>query len=87
MVQAIAPQDETEAMLAVQMVAVHKATSRGLKARDAQGRDQEQTDANALIKLTRTFTAQVEPSGIGGSRVPRPSTSTMIVATRVLCQR
>ncbi len=61
MVQGIAPRDETEAMLALQMVAVHKAVI-GAASRlgDAQGRDQEQTGANALSKLTRTFAAQVD---------------------------
>ncbi len=55
MVQAIAPQDETEAMLAVQMVAVHKATMTA-----ASRLGQVQADANVLIKLTRTFTAQID---------------------------
>ncbi len=61
-IQGIAPRDELEAMLAVQMVAVHNAAMECLRRamipeQTFEGRDQ---NLKYATKLTRTFTAQVE---------------------------
>ena len=61
MVQGIGPKDETEAMLAAQMVAIHNATmsaARSLK--NCETTTQQDSAANMLTKLARTFTMQVE---------------------------
>lgn len=55
------PRDETEALLAVQMVAVHRATitSSG-HFNYAQSAQQQEQAINAFNKLKRTFTTQIE---------------------------
>lgn len=61
MVQNIGPRDETEAMLAVQMVAVHSATidaARHLAC--AQMLPQQDSYSNSMNKLARTFAVQME---------------------------
>jgi hypothetical protein len=61
MVQGIGPKDETEAMLAAQMVAIHNATmsaARSLK--NCENIPQQDSAANMLTKLARTFTMQIE---------------------------
>ena len=61
MVQGIGPKDETEAMLAAQMVAIHNATmtaARRLKNVDMI--TQQDSASNMLNKLARTFATQVE---------------------------
>ena len=61
MVQGIRPADETEAMLAAQMVAIHNATmtaARRLKNVDMI--TQQDSASNMLNKLARTFAIQVE---------------------------
>ena len=61
MIQGIAPRNETEAMLAVQMVAIHNAAlATAARLGEANTREQQQAAVNSLSKLTRTFTAQVE---------------------------
>lgn len=61
MVQAIAPRDETEAMLATQMVAIHNATIKAARHLEAAAtRPQSDSYSNALNKLARTFAAQME---------------------------
>ena len=60
-VHGIAPQDEAEAMLAVQMVATHTAALSALqKARTAEYRPGLDSWGNLATKLLRTYTAQLE---------------------------
>ena len=60
-VQGINPQNETEAMLAVQMAAIHIGTMRAAGALATAGmRDHQQWAGNALAKLGRTFAMQVD---------------------------
>src|ERR671933_466594 len=60
-VHGIAPQDEVEAMLAVQMVATHTAALAALhKARTAEYRESLDRWGNLATKLLRTYTAQLE---------------------------
>src|SRR5919202_2214202 len=60
-VHGIAPQDEAEAMLAVQMVATHTAALAALqKARTAEYRPGLNSWGNLATKLLRTYTAQLE---------------------------
>ena len=60
-VHGIAPQDEAEAMLAVQMVATHTAALAALhKARTAEYRPGLDSWGNLATKLLRTYTAQLE---------------------------
>src|SRR5918911_32971 len=60
-VHGIAPQDEAEAMLAVQMVATHTAALAALqKARTAEYRESLNSWGNLATKLLRTYTAQLE---------------------------
>jgi hypothetical protein len=57
----IAPRDETEAMLGAQMVAIHNATIKAaIKLAQADSTAERDSAANALTKLARTYTAQVE---------------------------
>jgi hypothetical protein len=61
LVRGINPQDETEALLATQMAAIHHATM--VAAQRLQMVDnipQQDSASNMLNKLARTFTAQVE---------------------------
>ena len=61
MIEAVEPQDEMEAMLATQMAAIHNAmmsTANRLK-RACESETQERA-ANALTKLARTYTMQLE---------------------------
>lgn len=61
MVAGIKPNDEVEAMLAAQMAAVHYATmNAALYLNNANMLPQIDSYTNALSKLARTFTAQVE---------------------------
>src|SRR5262245_40276468 len=60
-VQGISPKDETEALLAVQMAAIHSATivaARRLTRTETI--PQQDSASNMLNKLARTFAAQVE---------------------------
>ena len=60
-VHGIAPQDEAEAMLAVQMVATHTAALSALqRARTAKYREGLDAWGNLATKLLRTYTAQLE---------------------------
>jgi hypothetical protein len=57
----IAPRDETEAMLAVQMVATHCAAMQGLRRlRGVETIQQLNSNGTVVNKLLRTFAAQVE---------------------------
>ncbi len=61
MVQAIAPRDEVEAMLAVQMAAIHNATMDSVRRlNNAEAQPIRDAEATILTKCTRTFAAQVE---------------------------
>jgi hypothetical protein len=61
MVNGIGPQDEVEAMLAVQMAAVHSATmSSARRLNQADNIMQADSAERALTKLARTFTTQME---------------------------
>jgi hypothetical protein len=61
MVQGIAPRDETEALLATQMAAVHSATmTAARKLNHVETIQQQDSASNMLNKLARTFTGQVE---------------------------
>jgi len=61
MVQGIAPRDETEAMLAAQMVAVHNALiSAARRLGNAQTIEQQDSASNMFNKLARTFIGQIE---------------------------
>ena len=59
--QSIGPRDEVEALLAVQMAAVHCASMEVARHLiNSQNLIQRESSSNALTKLTRTFAAQVE---------------------------
>jgi len=61
MVQGIGPRDETEAMLATQMVAIHNATLMAARRLNHVETLQQQDSASNMVnKLGRTFTSQVE---------------------------
>ena len=61
MVQGIAPRDETEAMLATQMTAVHNATmTAARRLGNVENIQQQDSASNMLNKLARTFAGQVE---------------------------
>jgi len=61
MVQGIAPRDETEAMLAAQMAAIHNATmTAARRLNHVETLTQQDSNSNMLNKLARTFTNQVE---------------------------
>ena len=60
-VRGVEPRDETEAMLAAQMAAVHAATMRAAKRLNEAATVPAQDSAGVLLtRLTRTFAAQVE---------------------------
>jgi hypothetical protein len=61
MLHGIGPRDSIEGMLAIQMVAVHQSAMNvaGQLCR-SETIDQQNSNSNALNKLTRTFTAQME---------------------------
>jgi hypothetical protein len=60
-VRGIGPQDETETLLAVQMAAVHKATlAAARRLQNAETIALYDANSNALNKLARTFTTQLE---------------------------
>jgi hypothetical protein len=60
-VAGIGPRDETEAMLAAQMVATHAAAMELLRrGMQAQYRHNLQDAGNLAVKLLRTYTAQLE---------------------------
>jgi len=60
-VAGIRPRDETEAMLATQMVAVHAAAIAALRRlKSVETIDQQDSNGSLAIKLLRTFTTQVE---------------------------
>jgi hypothetical protein len=64
MLASIAPANELEAMLAVQMVATHHmAMLTTRKAVHSQAFDVRQANANLSTKFSRTFTAQIEALG------------------------
>lgn len=64
MLNAIKPQDELEAMLAVQMVASnHMALMSTRRANHAQTVDSRQMNGNLATKFSRTFVAQLEALG------------------------
>jgi hypothetical protein len=61
MVQGIAPRDETEAMLAAQMAAIHNATmTAARRLNHVESIPQRDSASNMFNKLARTFTGQVE---------------------------
>ena len=61
MVQCIAPRDETEAMLAAQMAAIHIATmTAARRLGNVENIQQQDSASNMLNKLARTFSGQVE---------------------------
>jgi hypothetical protein len=61
MVQGIGPRDETEAMLATQMTAIHSLTMKAARQMsNVETIDQQDSASNMLNKLARTFTSQVE---------------------------
>jgi hypothetical protein len=60
-IRGIAPKDETEALLAAQMAAVHNATmTTARRLNHVETIPQQDSASNALNKLARTFAAQVE---------------------------
>jgi hypothetical protein len=60
-IKGIAPRDETEAMLASQMVAVHSASmSAARQLADARVSAEQDAASNRLNKLARTYAAQME---------------------------
>src|SRR3989442_1437821 len=60
-VRGIGPKDETEALLAAQMAAIHNATmSAARRLNHAQTIAQQDSASNAFNKLARTFAAQLE---------------------------
>ena len=60
-VQGIGPRDETEAMLAAQMTAIHSLTMKAARQLgNVETIDQQDSSSNMLNKLARTFTGQVE---------------------------
>lgn len=61
LVQGIGPRDEIEAMLAVQMVAIHNATvTAARRLAHVERIDQQDSASGMLNKLARTFATQVE---------------------------
>ena len=61
MVQGVEPKDEVEAMLAVQMAAIHSATVRmATEMRNANSMERLEFFERSLNRLARTFTTQVE---------------------------
>ena len=61
LVQGIGPQDEIEALLVVQMAAIHNATMTAARQfNHVENIAQQDSTSNALNKLARTFAAQVE---------------------------
>jgi len=61
MFQSIAPRDETEALLAAQMAAIHNATMTAARQLNhVETLPQQDSASNMLNKLARTFTSQVE---------------------------
>lgn len=61
MVHGIGPKDETEAMLAAQMVAIHNATlSAARRLKGSNTIPQQDSASTMLNKLARTFAAQIE---------------------------
>lgn len=61
MVQGIGPRDETEAMLAAQMAAIHNATmTAARRLNNVDTIPQQDSASNMFNKLARTFTSQVE---------------------------
>jgi hypothetical protein len=61
MVRGIGPTDALEALLAVQMAAVHDASVRAAqRLREAETIDQQDSASNTANKLMRTFAMQVE---------------------------
>lgn len=61
MVRGIAPQDETEALLAAQMAAIHNATmTMARRLNHVENIPQQDSAERALNKLARTFAAQVD---------------------------
>ena len=61
MVQGINPKDETEAMLAAQMVAIHNATMTAAQRLNHVGNIPQQDSASTMLnKLARTFATQIE---------------------------
>ena len=61
MVQGIGPKDETEAMLAAQMVAIHNATMTAAQRLNHVGNIPQQDSASTMLnKLARTFATQLE---------------------------
>jgi len=60
-VRGIGPRDETEALLAAQMAAIHNATmSAARRLNHVETIAQQDSASNALNKLARTFAAQLE---------------------------
>jgi hypothetical protein len=60
-VRGIGPEDETEALLAAQMAAIHNATmSAARRLNHVETIQQQDSASNALNKLARTFAAQLE---------------------------
>ncbi|HEV7277090.1 MAG TPA: hypothetical protein VGN80_12455 [Devosiaceae bacterium] len=60
-IAAVQPTDGVEAMLAVQMVAVHRSAMKAARAlRGSETIPQQDSNSNALNKLTRTFVSQIE---------------------------
>ena len=61
MIQGIGPKDETEAMLAAQMVAIHNATmTAARRLNHVDNIPQQDSASNMLNKLARTFATQIE---------------------------
>lgn len=61
MVQGIGPRDETEAMLATQMAAIHDATMAAARQLGNVATIEQQDSASNMVnKLARTFTSQIE---------------------------
>ena len=61
MIQGIGPKDETEAMLAVQMVAIHNATMTAARRLNHVDNIPQQDSASTMLnKLARTFATQIE---------------------------
>lgn len=60
-IAAVEPRDSVEAMLATQMTAIHNATLKAARQlRGCETIPQQDSNANALNKLARTFTSQVD---------------------------
>lgn len=64
MLHGIGPKDELEGMLALQMVAVHNLTMEMAKrAIESDSTEVVDSKVNRVVKLSRTFTAQIEALG------------------------